>query len=124
MQRPTGVTVLAILAIIGGILGILAGVSGLALGPALDASNRVAVLGLNGAALILGILELVIGIGLWLLKPWAWSMAVIVFVLEAISRALGLVSGPGLGPVLGLIVAGVILFYLFRPEVKAAFGRA
>jgi hypothetical protein len=80
VQRPTGVTILAVLSIIGGILLLLGGIALLGLGGAVAAGGNSG----GGLAVILGIvllviavLELAFGIGAWMLKPWAWMLGVI-----------------------------------------------
>jgi hypothetical protein len=61
MQRPLGVTILAILAAIGGVLGILAGLVLVGLSSAVAAADMA--LPLSGAVAILGIISIVVGIG-------------------------------------------------------------
>src|SRR3990170_8182861 len=56
--------------------------------------------------------------GAWNLKAWAWTLLV---VLTAIGLVLALFSLRS--SFISLIVNAVILYYLFRPEVKAAFQR-
>jgi len=127
--RPTGVTILAVLALIGGVFGIL-GALALMLGGA--AASTVDA-GIGGSALIYGILSLAIsvaylafGIGAWGLKPWAWSLGIIIagasVLLSLISILLGWNTISGV--IINVVVSGVILYYLFTPGVKAAFGRA
>jgi uncharacterized membrane protein (DUF2068 family) len=74
--------------------------------------------------LVLGALYFLVGFGLWTLKPWAWMLTVI---LCGIGLALNLVqalSGEVVGGSFGLIVNGFVLWYMMRPHVKTAFGRA
>ncbi len=72
--RPTGITILAILAGLGAIGSLLAGFGALAIGSYL--------FGLSGAIfalawLALGGLQLSFGIGAWQMKPWAWPLGVV-----------------------------------------------
>lgn len=122
MQRPTGVTILAILAIIGGLLGILAGLAGIGLLAGTGSPPPLA-LALGVVALALGILELVTGAGMWQLKRWAWPLALAIFGLEAINRIVGLFTSRSVGSILGLAISVIIVWYLFRPDVRRAFGR-
>jgi len=123
------VTILAVLAIIGGVLGILSALLLMLGGAAASTVDA----GIGGSALIYGILSLAIsvaylafGIGAWGLKPWAWSLGIIIagasIVLSIISVLLGWNTITGV--ILNVIISGVILYYLFTPGVKAAFGRA
>ncbi len=105
-ERPAGVTVLAILYFLQGFLAILAG--------AIFASFEV--FGLFGFALvcgsvliIIGIIDFIIGWGLWSLQSWARIVAIIFAVI-------GLLNFP-----IGTIISIIVLWYLFKPEIKAAF---
>ncbi|HEX2141080.1 MAG TPA: hypothetical protein VHK28_02230 [Candidatus Limnocylindria bacterium] len=126
MQRPTGITILAVLAAIGGILGLFAALAALGIGAAVGAS------GLGGLVLIVGlialayaVLSLAVAYGFWTLQPWAWPLGVAVQVLGII-QALGQFTSDQtnfVSLVISLAISGFILWYLFQPHVKAAFGR-
>jgi len=58
---------------------------------------------------LIGLIVLIITWGLWNLKEWAWFIAVVFAVL-------GLLHFP-----IGTLINLFILWYLFKPEVKAAF---
>ena len=128
MQRPTGVTVMAILAAIGGVFGLLASLVLLGIG----ASGAVTG-GLGGLAFLAGIfvlayaiLSLILAYGFWTLKPWAWPLGIGVQVLGIVQAVLQFMndSTSVVSLVISLAIAGVILWYLYQPHVKAAFGRA
>ena len=133
IARPIGVTVLAILAAIGGVLLIL---SGLTLA---GISGAIADTGLGGMATVVGFVVILVGVlylvltyGLWTLKPWAWTLGVglqgasiLLTIIQLIGQMLApSASSPIVGAVVALAIPTAILFYLFRPHVKAAFGRA
>lgn len=127
MQRPTGITILAVLAIIGGLLGLcwsltLFGVGGLGIG------TRTGGLGLafGGLGLVSAILYLAFGFGAWTLKPWAWVLGIVGVAVAILSTVAGLIFRANglIGAILSLIVPVIILWYLLRPEIKQAFGRA
>lgn len=125
MERPTGVTILAVLSFIGGVLLLLAGVGLLALGGASGSAPVGAIVGiLGGGSILIGLLELVVGYGLWTLQGWAWWWGV---VTQGLNVLLGLThlsqGGTGNG-IIGLVISAIILWYFFTPEVKRAFGRA
>ena len=128
MQRPTGVTVMAVLAAIGGVFGLIASVALLGAGTVVGAAT-----GLGGfvfvAALIVlayAVLSLVLAYGFWYLKPWAWPLGVGVQALGIIQAVLQYANDNTqlVSMVLSIAIAGVIIWYLFQPHVKAAFGRA
>jgi hypothetical protein len=129
--RPRTVTILAILAAVAGvgaILGVLAGfaIHGI---DSLDATETVIVLG----ALVLAGLYLAAAYGAWSLRPWGWTLGVIagvasiLFTIAILIRGWAdlMVDAPPLAwiSVLVVIIAAVSLVFLFRPDVKAAFGR-
>jgi uncharacterized membrane protein (DUF2068 family) len=97
--RPLGVTILAILTVISGI-GFLVSV----------------------ILIPLGIANLVVAYGLWKGKRWAWT---ITLVLSFIGIALGLAS-IATGTIIAIwpvIINAIVVYYLYRPNVKAFFGR-
>jgi len=128
MQRPTGVTIIAVLAAIGGIFGILGGLTLIGLGGFIAAS------GVKGGAfapilglllLAYGLLALVLAYGFWNLKPWAWTLGVglqaagiVIDILQFVNDSTQLVSA-----IISIAIAAAILWYLFQPHVKAAFGQ-
>jgi len=135
-QRPLGITILAILGIIGGVLGLLGGcgaIAGGALVGALGAQAGVGAVAAGGGLLgLLGIVALAMavgwiafGIGAWTLKPWAWMLGLIlVGVSIVVALVTVLTSGDFGSQIIGLAIDAVIVYYLMTPEVKQAFGRA
>lgn len=129
-QRPTGITILAVLAIIGGLLGLcgsaaLFGLSGLgAVAGDLSSGATGVLFGVIG--LISSVLYLAFGFGAWSLRPWAWMLGIVGAGFSVLSNVLSLLTGNAtiLSVLLSLVISGVILWYLFRPEIKAAFGRS
>lgn len=135
--RPTGVTILAILALIGGIFSLIGGLAliagGALIGGAVGGAEGAA---FGGLAFIFGILTLGFAVaylafayGGWTLKPWGWALgtilalASIVFgVINAVASG-DIVSGL-MGNIISFAISGVILYYLNQPAVKSAFGRA
>jgi hypothetical protein len=117
-ERPLGVTIIAILAALGGVLGLLA------------ALTLLSVIGLVGGlgtfffllALVVAIVSLVFAYGAWTLQPWAWTMGIVLQGLAVVNALYAIADGDTSG-IVSLVIAGVILWYLFQPEVKAAFGR-
>ena len=105
-QRPKGVTILAWSAILGGVITLMS------------------VLGGNFWGLI-GILNLIFGFGALALKPWAWLYGIVVqipgilFSLALFSSGDTLLLG-----IIGIVIYGLILYYLFTPNVKRVFGKA
>lgn len=137
MKRPTGITILAVIAVIYGIFNLLLALLGL-LGAALKASGvAAAAIKYSAGTLayatisdaVLGILLLAFGIGALRLKGWAWTTGVVALVLEVVRQIVGVViQGISAGTIvrdsITIVIALLVLWYLFRPNVRAAFGAA
>ena len=145
-QRPRLITVLGVLAVLGGIAGIVAGgallVASLAVGtitlslkdyltgqgyPQLvnyvTSSNVAMVLGILGTfSLLVGIFWVAEGIGALRGKGWAWTMGVILVALSMINSIIQVF----LGNLLSLGGVGInllFIYYLGRTTVRAFFGK-
>jgi hypothetical protein len=133
MKRPVGVTILAVIAIIYGIFILLVALLGL-LGLGLAAS------GLNVkystgqlvyatiTDVIFGVLYLAFGVGAFSLKGWAWTTGVVALVLEVVKDTVGIfIQGFSASKlvvsVITIVIALLLLWYLFRPHMRAAFGK-
>jgi hypothetical protein len=146
MNRPTGVTVLAILLFIGTGLLVLGAIAtflgGAFIGSMIGTSARQAGAGAAGAGigafigamvgvffLIGAVLNAICGFGLWNLKEWGRMLTI---VLTGIGMALGIMSFFismlhfhifGLFFIMiRLAIGGIIIWYLSQPQVKAAFA--
>jgi hypothetical protein len=129
MQRPTGVTIIAVLAAIGGVFGLIASLALLGLGGAIAGAT-----GLGGGfvfiaglfVLAYSILSLVLAYGFWTLQPWGWPLGVGVEILGIVQAVLQFMSDTRqiVSLIISVAIAGVILWYLYQPHVKAAFGRS
>ncbi|HID05244.1 MAG TPA: hypothetical protein EYH45_03790 [Candidatus Caldiarchaeum subterraneum] len=125
--RPTGVTILAVLEIIGGILSLLGGVGLMVLAgfaatvPVVGIFAGVLV-ALGAALTLLGILSFIVAYGLLKGMGWAWMLALILSIIGVIIGVVSLVQG-GVSAVVGIIINVIIIYYLTRPHVKQYFGR-
>jgi len=136
MERPVGVTILAILALIGGVLGLLGSFGLMALGGVVAVGGAAgmsshAVGGgsmmmlVGGFMLFQSVLSLAFGVGALMLTPWAWTLGVFAECLSLLLSLAQIVTGKGMGgPIFSILIAGLILYYLFTPNVKEAFGKA
>ena len=137
-QRPTGVSILAILAALGGILcligalvlGILATAmeefiesaieeQGVTVLPGAGEFVSAIVLAIAAVAAIFGIFYLIAAYGLWIGASWAWWLTII---LSVIGIILGIISLPP--GIIGIIIDIIIIYYFTRPHVKEFFGMA
>jgi hypothetical protein len=140
--RPTGVTVMAVVAVVAGIMDILAGLGDIGIGGGFltkigfgtTLDGIMMVVGLILVAV--GVLGLVSGFGLWSEREWAWLIArlwaSLCVVIGLVSAGLSLFGTTltseiiaAIGAALVPAIAGaVVLWYLYRPQVKAAFHRS
>jgi hypothetical protein len=184
IKRPIGVTIIAILTIIGGIILTFGGISLLAFGAfftsvpidvfiseqmqrqqeqlqlqqqqqqqqqqqELQNATELQALAqfLGGVGIAIGAIVLAVGIGYLVVsygllkgKGWAWIITVI---LTIIAIAVQIVSGVTasmfnasfiddtnsfatgiIAQIVGIAINGVILYYLYRPNIKAFFGKS
>ena len=121
--RPTGITILAVLAGIGGVFGLLGGFGVLFVGGVV-ASPAVIVLGL--CALAYAALLVAFAYGAWTLKPWAWPLGVAVAIFGIVVSILQVVLGGSsiFSQIISIAIDGGILYYLNQPGIKSLFGRA
>lgn len=108
-HRPLGVTIIAILNLIVGIIGIAVGI------PLL-------IVGVGIVLVVIGIASIVMAYGLWNGKGWAWIITLILSVIGIISGIVS-ISGGHIGAVAEIIIYAVIIYYLYRPNVKAFFDK-
>lgn len=136
-ERPSGVSVIAILYVVGGVAQALSSLFGMAL--SIDAANYMAWLGIPSSfgsgitlfiiAMLFGIADIAIGIGLWQLREWArittlvlaalGLLASLIMIVLALSVPSATAAAMWLIPA---IVDGLIVWYLLQPNVVEAFG--
>ncbi|HET7027549.1 MAG TPA: hypothetical protein VFI28_07645 [Candidatus Limnocylindrales bacterium] len=106
--RPTGITLLALLALLTVVLV-----------PIATPSPLVATLGAFG---ILGVvvLSLALACGLWELRSWAWPLAILFWAIGFIDALLLLTAGT---INTNLVVAPLVVAYLNRSAIRRLFGR-
>ncbi|MFW9963217.1 MAG: hypothetical protein ACFFCX_06625 [Candidatus Sifarchaeia archaeon] len=122
-SRPLGITILAILLILGAILNLVSVPGGLILYGALY----------TGYTALIGIINLIIGIALFQMIPWSRMAAII---MQVISLVLGLTLSVVLGGMLfgalgisimlmamlpSIIISLIVIIYLMQGSIKAAF---
>ncbi len=124
MDRPLGVSILAILGFIGGAFMLLTGAIFAAMLPTMSLyihqMPQMASIFIKFGSiifLVMGLVSLVVSYGLWTGKTWAWWIYIVILVLGLISAILSLPPG-----ITGLIINGVVLYYMTRGHVKRYFG--
>ena len=148
-SRPRGVTIIAILIIIAGILSLLLGIGLVVIGPFLmnglqtTSSNLgsqiepqifgIIFLVFGAISLALGVANLVMAYGLSNGKGWAWTISIIVLfigiaidIVSVSITSVGVFSNTAsnlLGNIVSIGISAFIVYYLYRPHVKAYFGK-
>ncbi|MFW9849649.1 MAG: hypothetical protein ACFFF4_10920 [Candidatus Thorarchaeota archaeon] len=120
-NRPTGITILAILLILGAVLNLI------------SLPGSILIYGMLYAAYtgILGVVNLIIGISLWGMQPWARKAAIIIELLGIISTIVMVLWLTALIPMLGslllisiapsMIIPIIVIIYLMQNSIKEAF---
>lgn len=102
MGRPTGITILAVLAAIGALaligFGLLSSLFGFGL-----------------VFVVFGLVEFAVAYGFWTGASWGWWLGIIAAVLDILSIVTL--------DVFALIIGIIMLYYLTRPHVKAWFHK-
>ena len=154
-SRPLGVTIIAILHIIGGVLMLIFGIGlvflatvlptlppsafnqsqiqgNLTFGqapipagaPPMGVQSLLGGLGIAfGAVLVaLAIVSFVVAYGLLKGRGWAWTVTLILSIISIVWNAISIATG-NIGGIISIIISAVIIYYLYRPHVKAYFGK-
>ena len=130
-NRPTGLTVLAVLFLVAGAFTLLAGITtleaalGRASGPILtDLEALFIPLGIE----ILCIASFVVALGLFTVKSWwVWLVAVVLSTIGLVVNVVSLVI-PNMftiaitGALVGIVINAIVLYYLSRKNVRQYFG--
>ena len=152
-SRPRGVSIIAILIIITGVLSLLLGIGLVVIGPFLmnglqtTSSNlgsqiEPQILGIiflvfGAIWLALGVASLVMAYGLLKGMGWAWTISIIVLfigiavnIISLSTTSAGVFCNGGsnhlgniVSGIVGIGISAFIVYYLYRPHVKAYFGK-
>jgi hypothetical protein len=118
-KRPVGLTIIAIVAAVGGLLSLFGGASrlaGMGTGP----------VELAYIVIIFGILGLALGAGFYTGARWAWMAGMIIYIISIGLGIAEIVYGGQVGLIGGVIrtIAGIVIpVYLTRPGPKSFFGK-
>jgi hypothetical protein len=92
-------------------------------------------LGVGGFVLLVALVTMAVGYGFLGGAPWAWTLAVVISAIDLIvgiaqifglglpTLRIGVIGIGGFTGVGTLIISGLVLFYLYRPNVKSFFGK-
>ena len=136
-RRPLGVTIMAVLLGIQALLELIIGAVAVVAITSISrtirvhghtvTSNVVDFFGwaLGSIPLIIGVITLILALGLWFLKRWAFWTTVVIMVIFLLRQVIEFIRPHDsiVAIVLGAIIPIVVLLYLFvDPRVRAAFG--
>jgi hypothetical protein len=77
---------------------------------------------IGGVLLALAIVSFVVAYGLLKGLGWAWTVTVILSIISIVLNAISIAAG-NIASIISIIISGIILYYLYRPHVKAYFGK-
>jgi uncharacterized membrane protein (DUF2068 family) len=80
-------------------------------------------LSIGGVLIAIGIGYLAVSYGLFRGRGWAWSIALILSYIGIVIAIISIVSG-NFVPVINLAINIAIVYFLYRPQVKAFFGKS
>ena len=129
-HRPTGITVISVLMIIGGIILLFTGITPLFFGTLISiaSDSSTSELGflitIGGLVLVgLGIASLIVSWGLLKGKRWARTITLIISIIAIIFAIISLASSGDLIHIISIIIYGIIIYYMFTDKVKLFFGK-
>jgi len=141
-KRPLGITALGVLSEIFGVIFIFSGIASALAGITIPLFLREEVILANemvtgipielaGMMVTLmgfgftgfGVFTLIVGIGLMKGKKWAWTLEVISTFISLVIGVFYLIGDDLSSGIFYLILSGIILYYLYRPNIKAYFGK-
>jgi hypothetical protein len=136
--RPLGVTTIVILNIIGGVfmfgfgIGFIIQDAVLQLAFELPRRNLTAEqasipgfgITLGGVLVPLAIVSFIVASGLLKGRRWAWTATRVLSIVSIVWYAITIATVPSNGGrTVGIIISAVTIYYLYRPHVKAYFGK-
>jgi len=128
VSRPFGITLLAVLHILQAVIYFVGGLALVALGAFIRRGFFGTHRFLHGLVSVIGVVLVIVGLlylglawGLWTGKGWAWTASLILAVLGIIFSIISLIAG-GVIALLVLVLDAVIVYYLYRPNVRTFFG--
>ena len=57
-----------------------------------------------------------------LISAWAWTLTVVLAIISIALNAISLIAG-NIAAIVSIAISGIVLYYMYRPHVKAYFGK-
>jgi hypothetical protein len=124
VSRPTGITVLSILAALAGTFALVGSIALFVVGTVAGGGVGGAVVASGIAALAFAVLSLVVAYGLWDLRPWAPWACVVAQLVGVLRAALAFAAdGASLPITLAILAAhAAAIWYISRADIREAFA--
>ena len=116
-KTPTGIVAIVILTIISGIILLI--MSFFLFAVLLPSGG--AILG-GGFLLVLGSASIIVSKGLYDGKGWSWTLLLVLSGFSVAGYLLNIVNGNKIS-IVGLIINIIIIYYLYRPNVRRFFSK-
>ena len=81
------------------------------------------ILAIGGILIAIGVLSFVVTYGSLKGRSWAWTLTVVLSIISIVLNVISIGTG-NIASIVSVVISGIILYYLFRPYVKAYFGKA
>lgn len=126
MNRPLGVTIIAILAFINGLLGLcLPGLVIIGGGIGALFSGGLGLIVVCGGLLLAAgpLVWLLVSYGAWNLRPWAWWAGMVATGITVVGVVVNIFNGMGILQAMASAPLSIIIFiYLLLPDIRRVFG--
>jgi hypothetical protein len=129
VDRPRGVTILAALAALSGVVpiayGIISVIGAAATWLSTAETSAIPVLVMAIWFLAVGVAWFAVAWGFVTLARWAWLVGVVVTGVAVVTNVIAALAGNVGWPqaIVASVLPGIVLVYLFRSDIRAAFGR-
>ena len=126
MNRPLGVTIIAILSFINGLLGLC--VPGLVIiGGGIGAlfTGGLGLIVVCGGLLLAAgpLVWLLVAYGAWNQRPWAWGAGMVATGITVIGVVVNIINGVGILQAVASAPLSIVIFiYLWLPDIRRVFG--
>jgi hypothetical protein len=119
-KRPAVVKILVVIVLIGSIIPILAGAMMMTGGSAFEGYFMQELLSqiLPTYSVVVGVIGLVLAWGLWMGRGWAWTIALILFIIGLVMDLVTLPTG-----IVGVVIDVIVLYLLSRPDMRRFCGK-
>jgi hypothetical protein len=84
--------------------------------------SAIALIPIGGILVAIAIVSFVVAYGLLKGQGWAWTLTVVLSIISIVLNAISIAAG-NIASIISIIISGIILYYLYRPYVKAYFGK-